>query len=68
MTAIEAFGELPDRLLTIEEVAEFLNTTERHVRRLVNERRIPFLKICRKLRFHKAALWRWLNDNHHEVF
>jgi excisionase family DNA binding protein len=41
-----------DRLLTMEEVAERLNTTPRHVRRLVFERRIPYRKLGRYVRFH----------------
>ena len=39
-------------LLTMEEVAERLNTTPRHVRRLVFERRIAYRKLGRYGRFH----------------
>jgi plasmid maintenance system antidote protein VapI len=35
---------LPRRLLNITELAEFLGVNTRHVRRLVAERRIPFIK------------------------
>jgi excisionase family DNA binding protein len=41
-----------DRLLTLAEVAERLNTTPRHVRRLVFERRIAYRKVGRYVRFH----------------
>ena len=41
-----------DRLLTLVEVAERLNTTPRHVRRLVFERRIAYRKLGRYVRFH----------------
>jgi excisionase family DNA binding protein len=41
-----------DRLLTMEEVAERLGTTPRHVRRLVFERRIAYRKLGRYVRFH----------------
>ena len=41
-----------DRLLTMEEVAERLCTTPRHVRRLVFERRIAYRKLGRYVRFH----------------
>jgi excisionase family DNA binding protein len=41
-----------DRLLTMEEVAERLHTTPRHVRRLVFERRIAYRKLGRYVRFH----------------
>ena len=40
------------KLLTLEEVADRLNTNPRHVRRLVFERRITYCKIGRYLRFH----------------
>jgi excisionase family DNA binding protein len=41
-----------DRLLTLAEVAERLNTTPRHVRRLMFERRIAYRKLGRYVRFH----------------
>jgi excisionase family DNA binding protein len=39
-----------DPLLTVPEVAELLNTSERYVRRLIEERRIEFIRIGRKVR------------------
>lgn len=39
------------RLLNISEVADALNVDVRHVRRLVHERRIPFVKWGHLLRF-----------------
>jgi excisionase family DNA binding protein len=52
-------GEL-STLLDIEAVAERLGVTERHVRRLVAERRIPFLKVGRFVRFDPADVADWL--------
>ncbi len=52
-------NELP-RLLTIEEVADHLGVTVRHVRRLVSERRIPFLKWGHLLRFDPTQIATWL--------
>lgn len=52
------------RLLTIEEVAETLGVTVRHVRRLVFERRIPYLKWGHLLRFEPGDLRRWLDAAH----
>jgi excisionase family DNA binding protein len=34
-----------DRLLTVEEAAERLGTTQRFIRRLTHERRIPYTKL-----------------------
>ena len=53
--------ELP-QLLDLAEVAERLRVTERHVRRLVNERRIPFLKWGHLLRFDPVELTAWLDE------
>ncbi len=48
-------------LLTIEQLADHLGVTERHVRRLVAERRIPFLKVGRFVRFDPTDVNRWLD-------
>ena len=39
------------RLLTIDQLAEHLGVTQRHVRRLVAEKRVPYLKWRRFIRF-----------------
>ena len=51
------------RLLSIEQLAEHLGVTERHVRRLVAERRVPFLKVGKFIRFDPAEIAKWLNAN-----
>jgi excisionase family DNA binding protein len=50
-------------LLDIAGVAAYLATTERHVRRLVAERRIPHSKVGGLVRFRVDAIDRWLADN-----
>ena len=45
-----------DRLYTVEQAAEYLNTTERFVRRLIAERRIPFHKVGRYIRIAETDL------------
>jgi excisionase family DNA binding protein len=45
-----------DRLLTVAEVAAMLSTSERFPRRLVAERRIPFVRIGRHVRIPESAL------------
>ncbi|WP_242908730.1 excisionase family DNA-binding protein [Actinomadura terrae] len=45
-----------DRLLTIPEAAEYLNTSQRFPRRLVAERRIRFVKLGRFVRIPESAL------------
>jgi excisionase family DNA binding protein len=45
-----------DRLLTVEEAAELLNTTPRFPRRLIAERRIRFTRVGRHVRIPESAL------------
>jgi excisionase family DNA binding protein len=53
-------GSLPV-LLTPPELAARLGITERHVRRLVLERRIPFVKVGRFVRFEEGPVSDWLD-------
>jgi excisionase family DNA binding protein len=48
-------------LLDIDAVAVQLAVTPRHVRRLVAERRIPYLKVGRFIRFDPAEVDAWLD-------
>jgi excisionase family DNA binding protein len=48
-------------LLSIDELAEHLGVTVRHVRRLIAERRIPFLRVGRLIRFDPAEVTAWLD-------
>lgn len=43
-------------LLDIGDLAELLNISVRHVRRLVAERRVPYLKVGHLVRFEPAAI------------
>ena len=47
-------------LLDMDTVAQALGITRRHVQRLVSERRIPFIKVGRFVRFDPASLNLWL--------
>jgi excisionase family DNA binding protein len=55
------------RLLNISEVAEILGVDVRHVRRLVHERRIPYLKWGHLLRFDPAEIDAWLDQSRQGV-
>jgi excisionase family DNA binding protein len=50
------------KLLTMDELAERLGVTPRHIRRLVADRRVPFLKVGRFIRFDPAAIAAWLDS------
>jgi excisionase family DNA binding protein len=51
------------RLLDIGAVAEQLGTSVRHIRRLVQERRIPVVRVGRLIRFDPLDLEAWLDDH-----
>ena len=51
----------PPQLLTIDQLAEQLNVSVRHVRRLVAERRLPYLKVGKFVRFDPAEVAAWLD-------
>jgi excisionase family DNA binding protein len=51
------------RLLGVLEVAERLGTSERFVRRLVSERRVPFHKVGKFVRFDPEDIDIWLADH-----
>ena len=51
-----------ESMMDINEVAAFLNTSVRHIRRLVSERRIPHYKIGGKLRFGRREIHDWVDS------
>jgi excisionase family DNA binding protein len=50
------------RLLDVTEVADILGVNVRHIRRLVFENRIPYVKWGRLVRFDPRELERWLRS------
>ena len=59
-----ATSTLP-RLLDINELAEHLGTSHRHIRRLIADRRIPYVKVGRLIRFDPAEITGWLDETRH---
>jgi excisionase family DNA binding protein len=53
----------PRALITMTDVALRLGTSERHVRRLVAERRIPLVKVGRFVRFDEHEIEHWVDDH-----
>lgn len=53
----------PDVFYDIAQLAGWLNITERHIRRLVTERRIPHHKMGGRVRFRRFEIEQWLDDN-----
>jgi excisionase family DNA binding protein len=48
------------RLLTLEQLSQFLQLHERTIRRLVAGRRMPCVRLGRTIRFDPADVARWL--------
>jgi excisionase family DNA binding protein len=57
---MNGFDALPE-LMTMDQLAERLGVTHRRVRRLVDERRVPFLRVGRFIRFDPAEISAWLD-------
>jgi excisionase family DNA binding protein len=53
------------RLLDVEGLAERLNVNAHWVRRAVREKRLPYYKTGRLLRFDADEIERWLIDQRH---
>ncbi|MEU5486952.1 helix-turn-helix domain-containing protein [Streptomyces sp. NPDC020196] len=54
---------MTDRLLTVEQVADRLGTTVRFPRRLIEERRITFVKVGRHVRIPESAVGDFVAEN-----
>lgn len=57
---------LPD-LLDIDQLAKHLGTSHRHIRRLIAERRIPYVKVGRLIRFDPDEITAWLDRGRRPV-
>ncbi|AVZ73025.1 DNA-binding protein [Streptomyces lunaelactis] len=54
---------MSDHLLTVEQVAERLGTTARFPRRLIEERRIEYVKVGRHVRIPERAIVAFIEAN-----
>ncbi len=53
---------MDDRLMTVKQLATFLNVNERTVLKLVTEGALPGMKVGNQWRFRKAMIDTWLDD------
>ena len=58
MSVDRAYGK-GARMLTLEELCQWLNITERHARKLVERDAIPYRKVGHLLRFPEAEIEEW---------
>ncbi len=70
MSGPRTVNTAPRRLLDVPGAADYLGTSGRHIRRLVEERRIPFAKLgpgrSARLRFDTNRLDAWLDKHSFE--
>ena len=52
-----------DRYLSVDQVAELLGTTVRFPRRLIEERRITYVKVGRHVRIPESAIREYIEAN-----
>lgn len=57
-------GETMDKLMTIEEVASYMQVSRFTVYRLAKEHSIPASKVGRQWRFQKEEIERWMQDQY----
>ena len=50
------------KLLTITDVAEQLQISDKTIYNWVNKKRIPYIKVCGAVRFDAATIEKWLNE------
>ena len=55
-------ARLPVNLIDIETLAAWLGTTTRHVRRLVVDKRVPYVKVGHFIRFHPDEIVGWIDQ------
>ena len=55
-------GTDPRSLLDKDDVARWLCTSVRHVQRLVQERRLPYVKVGHFVRFDAADVSQWIDE------
>lgn len=52
----------PEKLLTVPEVCKILRITRNSLYSLTHRKRIPFIKMQRRLRFRRSAIENWLAE------
>ncbi len=56
------------RFLGIKELSEYLDIKEKTAYSWVNQRKIPYVKVGRLVRFDPEEIGRWIKENSIEVY
>jgi excisionase family DNA binding protein len=59
----KAAAGISDPFYDVAGAAEYLGQTERWVRRSVNEGRLPYVRMGRRLAFRRSALEKWIAEH-----
>jgi excisionase family DNA binding protein len=54
---------MPEQLLTLEQVAEYLNVDKFTVYRLLSDKQLPAFKVGNQWRFKRRMIENWLNQH-----
>jgi excisionase family DNA binding protein len=54
---------MPEQLLTLEQVADYLNVDKFTVYRLLNQKKLPAFKVGNQWRFKRRMIEAWLMKN-----
>lgn len=55
-------------LMTIENVATYLNVSKETVYKMAQKNRIPAIKVGSQWRFNQETIDQWIDDNSNKVF
>ncbi len=54
---------LTKEVMTVKEVAEYLQTSEASVRRMLKAKKLPGFKLGQQWRFRKIIVDKWMDEN-----
>ena len=56
-----------DQVLTVKQVAEYLQVNERTVYRMASANKLPAFKVGGSWRFKQSELEQWIEDHHNQA-
>ena len=63
-----ALLSMADQILTVKQVAEYLQVNERTVYRMANAKKLPAFKVGVAWRFKQSEIEKWIKDQHNQPF
>lgn len=66
MLAGQTMTSVPETLLTLDELSEYLKVSKSSLYKLVQAGKVPGTKIGKHWRFRKSTIDQWIDGNQHE--